>query len=162
MIFNLIGPPAIGKTTIAMCAATAIPSIRWMDIARYRACCQTEDEAWARLGQGIKSSAIVLLESNGISWRLNKILKKLDRKVITIKLTATQKLLYDGLVKRHTSLGIQDEKYIIDEFSTIDYTLKELCIHDDDADTYTFHLINDEDLYRVPGEVIKIIRGELK
>ena len=125
MIISLIGPPGVGKSTFAARFILEHPQFTYCSIDAFRFQYQDEEEAWGKLGQKIKSSDLVLLETSGLSWRLNSIFQEAkDRPTVTLGLTGNPDIVKERIksrIKRDTPYP-----YEWDEYRTADYVIENI------------------------------------
>ena len=106
MVFNLIGPPAVGKSTTAIRLAHQLQNLTYLTIDEFRETTSSEEEAWSALLENSikKTKSHLLLESSGASGELSKIvLPALSQhnKILSINFTACLDDIYHRLVTRH-------------------------------------------------------------
>ena len=127
MIINIIGAPASGKSTFASRFIVEHPEYRYCSIDAYRLEYADEEKAWDNLGYNALNNKIVLLESSGLSWRLNEIFMEAKfnkTPILTIAFIGQADILHQRLNER------QKRKipypYNFDEHQTIDFVVKKL------------------------------------
>lgn len=115
MIFNLIGPPAAGKTTLSQRLTRELLNLQHIDISRFREQLgyTKEEEAW----RGVLLAALraisrgqhVIIESSGLSHQLEElVLHAVHDNVTTILLSGQYRPLLDRLLKRQQESRISE------------------------------------------------------
>lgn len=94
-IINIIGLPAVGKSTLGRRLQSAFPDFVRLDIDDYRRAINTttprlEAEAWTRMLSDAKKYEHVIIESTGMSHNTSMVLSVLARKVVSIHLQADE------------------------------------------------------------------------
>lgn len=123
MVINLCGPPAVGKSTFAARFVLEHPQFSYFSIDQFRIDFQDETNAWAALMQHVLTHENVILETSGLSWRLNLLMDQLGkRKIFTIKFVADREILIDRLRKRQKRSVPMP--YHTDELEFIDWAIE--------------------------------------
>lgn len=103
MIINLVGPPAIGKSTFAARFVLEHPEFQYCSIDNYRIAYEDEDLAWHKLTQDIIKKRNVVLETCGLSYRLRDIFNNETirrRPMFTVALTGDLDTILERLTTR--------------------------------------------------------------
>lgn len=141
MIFNLIGPPAVGKSTLATKACAQIKDIRHISIDFFRATTQSEKEAWGGLASTVlENKGHLIIESSGLSWQLkDQIIPRAllaKKQLQTIKVSCNDNILRERLLSRQTYLGVPGEIAEAEQMF-LDYAIPRIYIKDSDLELDT-------------------------
>ncbi len=158
MIFNMIGPPAAGKSFICSNYFLEHPLSFYTSIDEWRHWWGNEEQAWWSFEKCIKANSPILIESSGLSWRLPSILKRAARPIYTIALLASKEVLYQRLQERQHKRQLP-YKLRMDEKQSIDWVLQNIgsCEYPIDWIIRTDE-VSKEELYTMVSERIEEIR----
>lgn len=127
MVINLVGPPAVGKSTFAARYTLAHPEYTYLSIDQARDCFDTEAGAWFYLEERVLITNPTILESSGFSWRLRTLLANSEikeRKIFTICMYANESILEQRLKDRQKRQG--NRIFHLDEKGFLRYTMENL------------------------------------
>jgi len=129
MIINLIGPPAVGKSTFASRFVLEHPEFKFCSIDAYRVEHDNEEIAWQNLFKDVIENKNVILESCGLSWRLEDIFRTCSvrkRNTVTISFTGKYDDIYKRLAERQHKRPVNYKYDMSDEFAAITWVLEHI------------------------------------
>jgi hypothetical protein len=93
LVINLVGPPASGKSSFAARYALEHPEFKYCPIDEYRITYEDEAVAWGVFHEDIVNNPNIIIESCGLSYRLNNIFNSgsvRERPLVTIRIDVHQ------------------------------------------------------------------------
>jgi adenylate kinase family enzyme len=106
MLVNLVGPPAAGKTLHAQRFVSEYPEFSHLAIDDYRITWKDEDQAWYELMCAAANAPHNVVESSGLSWKLEAwILSHIEierRGILTVVLYGNTDVFTKRLLDRRT------------------------------------------------------------
>lgn len=127
-IINFMGPPCAGKSTVASQFVLDHPYFTYCTIDGFRLKYQDEDLAWEKLLETVEENTHVVLETCGLSYRLEELFSKLDsRPTISILLFARSEKCRTRLLQRKKRRLPEDMAWSLpSELEAIEYALDNL------------------------------------
>lgn len=118
VIINLCGPPAGGKSSFASRFILENPDFTYLSIDEFRIQYKDETLAWEQFYLSINKSKKVIMETSGLSWRLNHFYFWPERPIFTILFTGNRNKLQERLkIRQKRSVPMpyhQDEQEFLD------------------------------------------------
>ena len=164
MIINLIGPPAVGKSTFASRFVLEHPYYKYCTIDAYRVDnynnglseLENNKVAWIRFWKDVYHAKDVVIESIGLDWRLKKIFQKLsDRPRLTIAFIGNAQTIISRLKDRQHKRPLPIKYNFQDEIDTVYYVLDELSKDKAEYDTGIY--VTD----LTPSEVYELVTPQI-
>jgi adenylate kinase family enzyme len=105
MIVNLIGPPGAGKSTFAARFVLEHPEFVYCPIDEYRIRYKNEPQAWGKMLEDVVNNPEVVVETCGLSYRLNDIWNAeivRRQRIFTVRFDVQDpKILFNRLTERN-------------------------------------------------------------
>jgi hypothetical protein len=128
LIISLIGPPAAGKSYFAAKYTAEHPEFVYCSIDEYRIKHEDEANAWEDLYKDVQDKEEVILESGGLSWRLEELFNSDEvrkKLIVTIAFTGNADVLHERLTNRQKR-PVPMSKHLAPIDVTVDTTKRDI------------------------------------